>query len=188
MANGYKPYPSGIVVQPVIDACLDIAPKILDRRNVASVKLMVHPLALNLTGRREPKNSVEAQISLFHWAAACLLQRAAGLAQVSQDCIDDAHVAALRGRIEAIADEGLQRDEAIAEVRLVDGRVLRAHVAHARGSKERPMTDAELDAKFTAQAGTVLSPEASDRLRDLCRNLAALHHTGDEIARIWGAP
>ena len=187
LANAYKPYPSGIVVQPVIDSCLEIAPQIADCRSVASVKLMVHPLALNLTGRREPKNPVEAQISLFHWAAACLLQRTAGLAQLSQQCIDDSDVAQLRARIEAIADKNLERDEAIAEVLLVDGRVLRAHVAHARGSKERPMTDAELDAKFTAQAVTVLSSEASDQLRYMCRNLAALHHTGDEIGRICGA-
>jgi len=186
-ANAYKPYPSGIVAQPVIDACLDIAQQIPGGAALASVKLRVHPLAMDLTGRREPKNSVEAQISLFHWAAACLVQRAAGLAQLSQSCIDAADVAALRSRIEATADSTLRRDEAVAEVTLADGTLLRAHVARARGSLERPMTDAELDAKFMDQAVTVLTRQASDRLRHLCRKVGGLQDTGHEIASTWEA-
>jgi len=184
-ANAYKPYPSGIVVQPVIDACLDIAQKMPAQAAVASVKVKVHPLALDLTNRRHPKTPVEGQISLFHWVAVCLLQRAAGLAQLTQDCIDDTEVTALRGRIEAVVDASLRRDEAIAEVTLTDGTLLQAHVAHARGSVERPMTDAELDAKFTAQAVTVLSSDASDRLLRLCRHAAGLRNIGAEIASTW---
>ena len=69
-ANAYKPYPSGIVVQAAIDACLEIAQQLPQDAAIASVALTVHPMALELCGRREPANPVEAQISLFHWAAA----------------------------------------------------------------------------------------------------------------------
>ncbi|MBK9609761.1 MAG: MmgE/PrpD family protein [Betaproteobacteria bacterium] len=98
---------------------------------------------------------MDAQISLFHWAAATLVQRSAGIAQLRQDCIDDPAVAALRARISAVADPALRRDEAIAEVTLASGACIRSHIAHARGSIARPMTDDELDAKFDAQARTV---------------------------------
>jgi 2-methylcitrate dehydratase PrpD len=184
-ANAYKPYPSGIVVQAAIDACLDIAHRLPDRAELATVALTVHPLALDLCGRRHPANPVEAQISLFHWAAACLLQRSAGLAQLEQRCIDDAAVSTLRARIVATPDASLGRDEAIAEVKLANGTCLRLHVEHARGSMDRPMTDTELDAKFSAQARTVLSSDASDRLLQLCRNVAALRDVGTDIAAVW---
>ena len=184
LSNAYKPYPSGIVVHPVIDACLDIAAQLPADAELADITLQVHPLALELTGRREPKSPVEAQISLFHWAAACLLQRAAGLAQLGQDCIDNPAVAALRARITAQADPALRRDEAIAEVSLRDGRRLRAHVDHARGSVARPMTDGELDSKFSAQARTVLTDAAQARLLQRCRDVAMLGNVGAEIATV----
>ena len=183
-ANAYKPYPSGIVVQAAIDACLEIAEQLPNDPALASVALKVHPLTLELCGRREPVTPVEAQISLFHWAAACLVQRAAGLAQLRQDCIDDPKVSALRARVSAIADPALARDEAIAEVTLTNGASLRSHVEHARGSSVRPMTDDELDAKFEAQANTVLPSESSDKLLRHCRNVAGLEDVGKEIAAI----
>jgi 2-methylcitrate dehydratase PrpD len=173
------------VVQAAIDACLDIARRLPRDAALASVTLKVHPLALGLCGRREPATPVEAQISLFHWAAACLVQGAAGLAQLRRDCIDDPAVATLRSRISAIADAALARDEAIAEVALTDGASLRSHVPHARGSSARPMTDDELDAKFEAQASEVLSGGAKDELQRLCRRVATLRSVGKEIAAVW---
>lgn len=184
LLNAYKPYPSGIVVHPAIDASLDIVDQLPDGAAFASVTVSVHPLALELTNRREPKDPVEAQISLFHWVAACLVQRAAGIAQLSQACIDHPVVAALRTRITAVADAALSRDEAVVEVTLVDGARLRAHVAHARGSVARPMTDDELDAKFMAQSNTVLLSDTSARLLRLCRGAAGLQDVGKEIAAV----
>jgi 2-methylcitrate dehydratase PrpD len=184
LANAYKPYPSGIVVHPAIDACLEIAEQLEVKGNIEAVHLKVHPLALELTGRRDPATPVEAQISLFHWASACLIQRAAGIAQLRQDCIDDPAVVALRAHIVAAADSTLQRDEAIAEVTLANGRVLRSHVAHARGSVARPMADDELDRKFESQAATVLSAKARTRLLQLCRNLAEVKSVGAELGAV----
>lgn len=184
-ANAYKPYPSGIVVQAAIDCCLEITQQLPQDAAVASVALTVHPMALELCSRRNPANPVEAQISLFHWAAATLLQRSAGLAQLRQDCIDDPEVVELRARVTAVADPTLNRDEAIAVLTLRNGASIRSHVPHARGSIARPMTDAELDAKFQAQAGTVLSNDASGRLLRLCRNVATLGDVGNEVAAVW---
>lgn len=185
LANAYKPYPSGIVIQPAIDACLDLVARLPPHAMFKRVLLRVHPLALDLCGRREPRDPVEAQISLFHWAAACLRQGAAGLPQLDQACIDDPGVAAVRALIEAHGDPTLQRDEAWAEVDLADGTVLRAHVKHARGSAHRPMTDDELDAKFRAQVAPRLPAEACERLLALSRQLAELSDVGVEIGAVW---
>ena len=185
-ANAYKPYPSGIVVQAAIDACLDIAGQLPADAALASVTLKVHPMALELCGRREPANPVEAQISLFHWAAA--MPRAAG--GRPRAIATGLHRRSCRGgacarAISAVADRALARDEAIAEVMLTDGASLRSHVPHARGSIARPMTDDELDAKFEAQASEVLSSGATDKLLRLCRSVATLRNVGKEIAAVW---
>lgn len=174
LSNAYKPYPAGIVVHPATDACLDIAERLPRDADIASVRLRVHPLALDLCGRRHPTTPVEAQLSVFHWAAAALVQRSAGIAQLDPRCIDDPAVQALRERIVADADADLRRDEAHARVELTDGTVLDSHVPHARGSLDRPLTDAELDAKFRSQAGASLAAPVLEELLLACRDVARL--------------
>jgi len=168
MANTYKPYPAGIVIHATIDACLELAHKRPGDAEVESVQLTVNPLTLTLTDRRHPGTPFEAQISLYHWVASVLHRRAAGPATLLPSEIADPAVAALRDRISAIGDDALARDEAIAEVRLVDGTRLRAHVPMARGSIGRPLSDDELDAKFLMQAECVMTcPAAQAFLADL---------------------
>jgi 2-methylcitrate dehydratase PrpD len=184
MRNCYKPYPCGIVIHPSIDACLDVATRLPAGVPVASVTLRVHPLTLNLTGERSPRDPLDAAISVFHCAAAALLRGRFGLAEMRQACIDDPAVAALRATIEAMPDPGLRRDEAILEVDLVDGTRLGSHTTVTRGSIERPMTDAELDAKFIEQAEIVLPSDRTARLLRLCRAVAELSDVGREIGAV----
>jgi 2-methylcitrate dehydratase PrpD len=184
LANAYKPYPCGIVIHPTIDACLEISERLEPNAAIADVAAKVHPLALTLTGRRAPTTPLEAQVSLFHWMAAALLRGRAGLAEMRQDCIDDPAVAALRERITAVPDPHIGRDEAVVGVTLCNDAVLRSHIANARGSIARPMTDDELSAKFQAQVSTLLPSHATDALLRLCREVSALRDVGKEIATV----
>jgi 2-methylcitrate dehydratase PrpD len=89
-------------------------------------------------------------------------------------------VLAVRARIAATPDESVGRDGAIVRLELADGRVPEKRVEHCIGSLARPMTDAELEAKFMGQALQVL-PEASARaLMALCWRLEAL----DDVAEV----
>ncbi|MBK9609777.1 MAG: hypothetical protein IPO58_26715 [Betaproteobacteria bacterium] len=47
------------------------------------------------------------------------------------------------------------------------------------------MTDDELDAKFDAQARTVLSGGAIIELLRLCRSVATLPNVGKQVAAVW---
>jgi 2-methylcitrate dehydratase PrpD len=151
---------------------------------LAEVSLTVHPLALALADRRQPSTGFEAQVSLYHWAAAVLLRGASGIDVLDRAMIDAPDVAALRARVAARADAGLGRDEAIAEATLGDGRILRAHVRNARGSVARPLTDAELDEKFDDQARRVLPVADAGRLRDLLRGLPACEDVGKLLSPV----
>ncbi len=184
LANAYKPYPCGIVIHPVIDACLELAAQ-LQGRQVERLSLRVHPLARKLADRPQPGDVFEAVVSLQHWAAASLLRGRAGVAEGGLACLAAPDVAALRARITVDADESLARDAAVVQARLSDGSLLRAEVAHARGSLARPLTDDELDAKFDRQARDLLDEPAVERLRQLCRGVAALPDVGSALRQLW---
>jgi 2-methylcitrate dehydratase PrpD len=139
----------------------------------------VHPLCLTLCDRPTPANGHEAKVSLRHWAAA-LVGRSVGLAEGADDCVRDPAVRAVRARIEATPDASVGRDGVVVRLELVDDRVLEKRVEHCLGSLARPMTDAELEAKFMGQALPVLSEAAARALMHLCWRLEAL----DDVAEV----
>jgi 2-methylcitrate dehydratase PrpD len=172
LANAYKPYPAGIVVHAAIDACLEAMGAAAEGARVAAVRLTVPALSKALADRAHPADFFAAQISLQHWAAHACLRRSAGIAALRSEAIAAPDIVALRAKVEIVTDATFSRDEALAEIHLDGGPVLRAHVANARGSLARPMSDAELDAKFRAQAGTLLSGPAVEALLAQLRGLA----------------
>lgn len=156
LANAYKPYPAGIVLHAAIDACMVLLPQIASSDQIARIRLTVPPLTQALADRPHPRTPYEAPISLQHWAAHVFARGAAGVEALQQRQLEDPVIAALRSKVEIVTEEGLARDAAKATVALADGRVIDAEIAHASGSIDNPMTDAQLDAKFLEQARIVL--------------------------------
>ena len=182
MRNAYKPYPCGIVIHPQIDACLEIAKTPgFDPHAIERVELFVEPLTIILCDRPEPENAMQAVVSLYHWAAAALLHRRAGLNEGVDEMVRDPDMIALRRRIRAIPDASLAREEARAIVYLKDGRQLTAHVAQCRGSLARPMTETELQEKFLAQVSRTIPLAKAEKLAALCWNLPRLGDVGGDI-------
>jgi 2-methylcitrate dehydratase PrpD len=170
--NAYKPYPCGIVIHPAIDVCLDLArAQGVEAEDIDRVDMRVHPDALNLCWRKLPDNALDAQVSLFHWTAAALVHRAAGLAQGDIACVREPRVRALQERMHAEAVATMRDNEAEVSVRLKDGRVLASHVRDATGSITNPMTDEQLVEKFRGLVGPVLGEDDSARLLQACLNL-----------------
>jgi len=170
LANTYKPYPCGIVIHPAIDACLAMAREHdVDPAAIEAIEMRVHPDALNLTWRKLPDNVLDAQVSLFHWVAAALAQRAAGIAQGTLACVRDPLVRALQERASAVADESLAANQAVVALRLRGGARHEHFTREAIGSLALPMTDEQLDAKFREQAEPLLGRDRTAELLDLCR-------------------
>ena len=74
----------------------------------------------------------------------------------------DPVIVALRDRVVATIDPAVKEEQVQARVTLKDGRVLNLFVEHVVGSLERPMSDADLEAKFLGLAKGVL-PDAQAR-------------------------
>lgn len=165
MQNAYKPYPCGIVIHPVIDGCLDlrsahgIDPAVIDR-----VEVVVNPLAARLCGRKAPRDSLEGKLSLYHSAAAALIDGEAGVRQFLDARVMAADVGTLREKIGVETNASMAPEQARVRITLAGGTRYETFVEQARGSLGRPMTDAELEAKFRALAATELEPARIDRL------------------------
>jgi 2-methylcitrate dehydratase PrpD len=77
--NTYKPFACGIVIHPSIDACIQLREEHgLKERDIESIALRVHPLVLELTGKKAPCFGLEAKFSVYHSVAAAILWGAAG--------------------------------------------------------------------------------------------------------------
>lgn len=173
--NTYKPFACGIVIHPTIDGCRQIRAELGEAvASIESVALTTHPLVLELTGKTEPKTGLEGKFSVYHAAAIALLRGDGSPNAFTDETVSDPEVVALRGRVHAVADKAMPEDAVRILVTLKDGRRIEKHVEHAIGSLERPLSDAELDAKFKGSCIPVIGEAATDTLLALAWEFGSL--------------
>ena len=176
-----KPWPAGCFIHPTIDVCLAVASKHAPRpQEIERIELRVHRLGLGLTGKPQPLHGYDAQVSVYHWAAATLQRGRAGLAEAADDCVNDPAVVRLRGRVTASVDEALAADEATVTVTLRDGRRIQERVSPCLGSAGRPMGDEQIEAKFIDQVAPALGSARARELAARCWNV----ETAPDVARV----
>ncbi|WP_198972537.1 MmgE/PrpD family protein [Xylophilus sp. ASV27] len=182
-----KPFPNGCLIHAATDVCLKVS---RDARfvaeNIERVRIEVHPLAAGLTAARSPKNANEAQVSLYHWAAAALVHGNAGLQQASDECVTDPRVIAIRNRVEAQEVIDLAPDEARAVVELKNGQLIKAEVRPHAGAASLPLTDEQLESKFSSQVAPLLGHESSRDLISRCWGLVDAGNVGKAAPGHWG--
>ncbi len=162
--NGLKPYACGVVNHPLIDAMVSMRDKDgVTPEAVESVSAQVHPLVLELVDRKHPNTGLEGKFSFHHSMAVGLVDGAAFPAQYTDDRVKDKTITALRDKITAKVDPSQVEGSAIVTLTLKDGRSYTETIPHATGTPENPLTDAQLDAKFRALAGEVMSRERVER-------------------------
>ena len=160
LRNTYKPYPCGVVIHPIIDACLELRRTYaIDPANIVSVSVRVAPKALALTDRPYPKNDLEARVSLHHWVAISFIRGTARIEDMDiNGAPDEPAIVQFQNRVESVGDDDIAPDGAGVTVRLQDGRSLFICIEHCVGSASRPMTDSDLARKFTSQAEPAIGP------------------------------
>jgi 2-methylcitrate dehydratase PrpD len=171
--NTYKPFACGVVIHPSIDGCVQLTKAHgLRAGDIEQVALKVHPLVLELTGKKAPRTGLESKFSVYHACAAGIIFGQAGEAEFSDAVVARPDVIALRDRIKASVDDATAEDAADVTIGSRDGRELHVFVAHAIGSLERPMSDADLRRKFHGLVDPVLGVARADALIEGCTALA----------------
>lgn len=144
----YKPYPCGVVLHALVDACLEQRQKIRDSE---SIVVALNPLAVERTDRPEPRNALEARLSAHHAVAVAALRGRAGLAEFTDAAAVDPQLQAFRRRVRVVPEARLDKMAALVTV----GKT----VFSAPASK--PLDDARLEAKLRELAG----PRADEWMR-----------------------
>jgi 2-methylcitrate dehydratase PrpD len=169
--NSYKPFACGIVIHPSIDACVQLREQGVRPEQVDRIELKVHSLVLELTGKKEPADGLQAKFSVYHGCAAGLMFGRAAEDEFSDDVVNRPDMVALRRKVVATVDDTI--DEASVDVTavLTDGRRVHVFVKNAIGSIENPMTDALLEGKFRGLSDPILGAAATGKLIDACWTL-----------------
>lgn len=136
----YKPYPCGVVLHALVDACLEQRDKI---KNSEKIVVALHPLAVERANRPEPRNAIEAKLSAQHAVAVTALRGPPGLAEFDDAAAADPALQAFRRRVRVVPDERLDK---MAAVITAGGHVIRAQAS-------KPMADARIEAKLRELAG-----------------------------------
>ena len=146
----YKPYPCGVVLNPVIDACLALLEdRSFDRSAIAAIEVAGSALLRARTDRPAVTRGQEAQVSAQHAIAVTLLRGRAGAAEFADAVVNDPDVLALRAKVGGvIVDPDMAEGTARVSIRLTDGTVLEKTILDARGSLEAPLSDADIDEKL----------------------------------------
>ena len=146
--NTYKPYPCGIVMHAIVDACLALRTRhALSVDQNSSVNVYGDDL-LMARGDRKITDAGDARVSIHHAAAAPLLWGAAGIGEFVGDTVFSAQAVELRARVHAHLDPALPPAAARVVVVTVDGSRFETTVTHARGSMQFPFSDAEIEGKL----------------------------------------
>jgi 2-methylcitrate dehydratase PrpD len=178
--NTYKPFACGVVIHPTLDACIQLRNQYkLTADQIDRVELKVHPLVLELTGKKTPQTGLEGKFSVYYAAAVALMQGAAGERQFSDKLARDPGVMALRDRVATTIDPAIRPEQVRVIVTLKDGRKLEKYIDNVIGSVKNPMSDTALEAKFADLAQGVIPAAQARKVMDLCWGVEKLASAAD---------
>ncbi|MEJ8836054.1 MmgE/PrpD family protein [Ramlibacter sp. AN1133] len=151
-----KKYPMCFATHRVIDALLDLSQAhAIAPADVAAVHATVGVAQASMLRNHAPQRALEAKFSLEFAAAAALLVRRVGLAQLTDEFVASPEVQRLMQRVRiATTDTSLDYEPTLAAsdrvvVELRDGRRFDSgEVSGTRGDARHPLADGELQAKF----------------------------------------
>jgi 2-methylcitrate dehydratase PrpD len=130
--------------------------------------MRVHPLVLELTGKKTPQLGLEGKFSVFHSVAIAIIDGAAGEHQYSDSAVRDVKTTTLRDKVNATTDSAIKPDQVDMTITLKDGSKVHKFIEYAIGSIKMPMTDKQLEAKFTSLADGILPAAQTRALMDAC--------------------
>ena len=167
--NTYKPFPTGIVIQPAIEACIQIhREQHPDPALIKAVNLEVAPIVFELCMKKHLKVGLEGKFSIYHAVAIGLVRGRASLDEFTDASVIDPALMRIRDLTIPHSNSEIADDEVRVEVTMNDGTRIHRHVEHAVGNIGRPMTDAQLEEKFRDLASRVIAPARIEQIIEKC--------------------
>ena len=183
-ALSYKPYPCGRPLHAAIDAALEArtALGIAGADDIESVTIEADPAGhTDQFGRgpakRRPTQVVEAQFAQPFLVATALVHGKIRIAEV--DGLGDTPVLALSDRIMGIARDSRPTGSLSITVRRTDGRSVTVEATDPSGSPQKPLSDAQFEAKFRDCARNALRPLSDESVDAVLSRVRQLDRVAD---------
>ncbi|MEQ9606730.1 MAG: MmgE/PrpD family protein [Kiloniellaceae bacterium] len=176
----FKPYACGTMIHPYIDCTIRLAQQGIKGEEIESIVCetgegLVHRLWEPLAAKHQPPSGYAAKFSMPFCMAVAFYEGDAGLAQFTDEKAKDARVLALARRISYVIDpdnEYPRNYSGHIRVTLKTGQVVELRQPHMRGGMHEPLSDADIVAKFFANAAHGgWSPQQAEALLSFCQGL-----------------
>jgi len=177
---GMKAFPTEALTHTPISAVLDIV-KSQDLQPEQVSKVQIRSLAraadiLSDPSKYDPHTKETADHSLPYVIAAALAERQVTPVQFTMDKIMDPKIREQLKKVEVVADPEIEKvfpalQRVIVRIDTTDGRSFNKQLDYPKGDPRNPLTDEELEEKFSALAEGVLSQGAQNRVREAVWNL-----------------
>ncbi|MEU7817649.1 MmgE/PrpD family protein [Pseudonocardia sp. NPDC049154] len=173
-----KPYPICHFIHAFADAVLTLRPEI-GATGITEIRCAIHPVPGKVVcepaeAKWAPRDEYDAKFSLPFVVSAALTRGRFTLAELEDDALGDATILDLAQKVRVSEDPDSAFPAAYSgavEIELADGRVLRHREQVNRGHDERPLTNAEVVAKFRETIGRVAPDATADRVLDAVLSL-----------------
>jgi aconitate decarboxylase len=176
--NAFKPFPCGIVIHPVIDACIQLGKELKIKgkklEDITSIELDVHRLVLELTGKKRPKDGLEGKFSVYHGAAIGLVLGKATPAEYEDSIVCNQKIIEVRDKVQATVRDDIPPESCRARITMANGDYFQKDIQHAIGSVEKPLAENELTEKFIDQSAKVLGGDEARKYSDACWSLESV--------------
>ena len=156
----FKPFACGTMTQPFVDCGVALARSGVAADQVAAIECRVgegtvHRLWEPLALKQSPPNGYAAKFSTPFCVAAGFIDGGAGLEQFTDERAADPALRALAAKVRYVVDpddEYPRNYTGHLRATLTDGSVREFRQPHMRGGAREPLSDAEIAAKFRANA------------------------------------
>jgi len=133
----------------------------------------------------DPHTKETADHSLPYVIAAALAERQVTPVQFTMEKIMDKTIRAQLKKVEVVADPEIEKvfpalQRVIVNITTSDGRTFTKQLDYPKGDPRNPLTDAEIEEKYSALAEGVLSANAQKKLKDAIWNLEKI----DSVSRL----
>jgi len=177
-----KPYPACHMTHAFIDCAARLRGEAaITPADIAAIECFIHPREMPIVcepraSKLVPQTDYDAKFSLPYTVACMLVRGHVQLDDFTPAAIADAAVLDLARRVACVPDPQADYPRTFPgrlRVRLRDGRVLERDEPVNRGSAERPLSDADVQAKFRTNAARALTPQRIETLLAALDGLAS---------------
>jgi 2-methylcitrate dehydratase PrpD len=189
-----KPFPACHFVHACAEAAIALHRAGVDPERVRSIRAVVpegvvQAVCEPVAAKRRPRSDYDAKFSLPYAVASGLARGRLGLAELAPQALAEPRIEKLMDKVDYALEARStfpRHYSGEVSVTLDDGRIFSNRVAVNRGNPERPLTNAEIDAKYFENCALSLKEADAHRIRALVLHLESLGNAVQFEAALGG--